>query len=406
MIYADAYGFLPNNDAERNAAALNNAVKNGGEITVSIPGVYEIGDTVFLHSHTSLHFENGVTLKRTESKDGQNGNLFINVGAFTGIRDTDIRLTGLQLITNSVQSTPAEHGCEKTVTGLRAHIAFLYIEDLYLSDITVTDLSLKDYAIQISDFKNAVVERCRLEGLKDGIHFGPGSDFTVRDCAFRTMDDAIALNCSDYSVSNPNLGDIENGLIENCIDLKGDPTEAFFLRILVGGWSKWQAGMTVYHSDAVVHNGRLYRVVMRPDNEAYISNTAPVHEHGFAELDGIRWVRTNIGCDAEALPFTASCRNIRLNNITLQQPRRRQILIYASYDEYLRSYHAGFPMPTVENITLENVQVHCKTQHLLHIQTKTEVITLKNCYLNGSDILQEQNEQMAIYDPAEITVLP
>ncbi len=404
MINAHNYGFSTHNDPEANAAALNAAVKNGGEITVVQPGIYEISETVFLPDHTHLHFAEGVVLKRTESKSGKNGNQFINSGALTGIKNTDIRLTGLHLLTNGVQSTAAETGCEKTVTGLRGHLAFFYIEDLYLSDITITDLSRKDYAIQICNFKNAVLERCHLEGLKDGIHFGPGSDFVVRDCRFRTMDDAIAINCSDYSVSNPNMGDIENGLIENCIDLKGAPTESFFLRILVGGWTQWKSGMTVYHSDAVVHNGKLYRVVMSPDNEAYISTTPPTHEKGFAEIDGIRWVRTHYGYEPDKLPLTASCRNITLRNIALQQPRRNQMLIYASYDEYLRSYHAGFPMPEVKNIIFENVQVHCKTEHLAYVKTKTDSITLKNCHLNGCDIFQEQNEQMEAYPPAEIII--
>ncbi|MBQ3087492.1 MAG: hypothetical protein IJC45_09160 [Clostridia bacterium] len=404
MKNASSFGFLPQNDGIANARSLNAAVAEAGEVVVSVPGIYEIADTVYLHSHTHLHFEKGVTLKRVENPDGQNGNAFINVGAFTGVRDTDIRLTGLHLLTNGTESTPAECGGTKTVTGLRAHVAFLHVENVYVSDMELTDLSPKDYAVQISDFKNATVERCHLEGLKDGIHFGNGSDFVVRDCRFRTADDAIALNCSDYSVSNPSLGDLENGLIENCTDLKGSPTNACFLRILVGGWTAWKKGMTVYHSDAVIHEGKLYRVCMQPDNTAYISCTPPTHEKGFAEYDGIRWVRTNNACAADKLPLSASCRNIVLRNINIQQPRDTQILIYASYDEYLRSYHPGYAMPAVSNIVLENVQVQCKTEHLIRIRTKTEPIILRNCILNGSDIIQQQNEQMEPYAPTPIII--
>lgn len=402
MKNAKDYGFLPCKDGAENASALNEAVKNSGDIIIKIPGIYDISDTVYLKSGTHLHFSEGVTLRRTENASGDNGNLFINVGAFTGEYDEDISITGLHLITNGVQSTPAEIGGTKTITGLRAHIAFLYINNVRLDGIKITDLSLKDYGIQISDFNNAVVENCHIEGLKDGVHFGPGKGFAVRNCAFRTADDAIALNCFDYSVSNPNCGDIKNGIIENCIDLKGEPVDPFFIRILVGGWTKWKQGMTVYHSDAVVHNGRLYRVVMRPDNEAYTSVTPPTHEEGFAEYDGIRWVRTHKGYREDELPLTASCRNITVRNIVFMQPRNTQILIYSAYDEYVRSYHRGYPVPEVKDLIFENLQVLGKTENIVNIITKTDKITFKNCSLNGSKIKQEQNSQMAPYNESII----
>ncbi len=398
------FGFLPSNDAIKNAKALNDAVKDGGDIIVSLPGVYDIGDTVYLKSGTHLYFSEGVTLRRTEDKNGDNGNLFINEGAFTGKYDEDISITGLHLVTNGVQSTPAEIGGTKTITGLRGHIAFLYINNVRLSGIKITDLSLKDYAIQISDFSNATVENCHLEGQKDGVHFGPGKGFAVRNCTFRTDDDAIALNCFDYSVSNPNCGDIEDGIIENCIDLSGEYAEPFFLRILLGGWTKWTKGMTVYHSDAVVHEGRLYRVVMRPDNEAYTSLTPPTHEDGFCELDGIRWVRTHKGYKENELPLTASCRNVTVRNTVLMRPRNTQVLIYSSYDEYVRSYHRGFPVPDVSGIVFENIQILSECKKAVNIITKTDPIVFRNCYLGGSAIHQEQNQQMAPYPESRIII--
>ncbi len=401
---AKHFNFLPENTGKENAAALNEAVGKEKTIEITLPGVYDISDTVFLKSGTHLYFGKGVTIRRIENENGDNGNLFINEGAFTGIYDNDIKIEGLHLVTNSVESTPAEAGGTKTLTGLRAHIAFFYIKNVSLSHITITDLSSKDYAIQISDFEDAEVTHCHIEGKKDGIHFGPGKNFRISDCAFRTDDDAIALNCYDYSVSNPNCGDIENGIIENCIDLNGNHTYSFFLRILVGGWKNWEKGMTVYHSDAVVHNGRLYRVVMHPNNESYISLTPPTHEDGFAELDGIRWVRTHKGYKSDELPHTASCRNVTVKNIVFMRPRNIQMLIYAAYDEYVRSYHRGYPMPEVKNIVFENLQVLCETENIAAIWTKTEPIAFKNCFFGGSGIKQEKNSQMTPYEDTEIII--
>lgn len=401
---AKNYGFLPYNSGKENAAALNNAAEKESEIYITVPGIYLISDTVYLNSNTHIHFCEGVTIKRVPSESGDNGNLFINKGAFSGEYNENISITGLHLITNSVESTPAEAGGTKTITGLRGHLAFLYIKHLKLSDITITDLSPKDYAIQISDFYDAEVLNCHIEGLKDGVHFGPGKKFTVKNCRFRTYDDAIALNCFDYSVSNPNCGDIEDGIIENCIDLKGMPTNSFFIRILVGGWRNWEKGMKVYHSDAVNCNGKIYRVVMRPDNEAYISLTPPTHENGFCTLDGIKWVRTHTGYNGNFLPLTASCRNITVKNTVILQPRQTQILIYSAYDEYVRSYHRGCPVPDIENIVFDNLQITEETENAVNIITKTAPIIFKGCNFDQSKIKQEENSQMTPYEKTKIII--
>ncbi len=401
---AKNFGFSPVNNGAENALALNKAIQNEKVINITVPGIYDIADTVYLRSGTHLYFSEGVTLRRTEAENGDNGNLFVNEGAFTGKYDNDISISGLHLITNGVQSTPAEIGGTKTITGLRGHIALLYVNKVRLSGIKILDLSLKDYAIQISDFTDAVIENCHIEGQKDGVHFGPGKGFRVSGCTFRTDDDAIALNCFDYSVSNPNCGDIEDGVIENCIDLNGEYAEPFFIRILLGGWTEWKKGMTVYHSDAVVHGGKLYRVVMRPDNEAYTSVTPPTHEDGFCELDGIRWVRTHKGYKADALPFTASCRNITVRNTALYRPRNTQVLIYSAYDEYVRSYHRGYPVPDVSGIVFENVQILSNCKKAVNIITRTDPIVFRNCYLGSNIISQEQNLQMSPYPESEIII--
>ncbi len=402
IVNAANCGFLPGADADENSAALNKAAENGGTVRITVPGVYDISEPIYLGSDTALYFAPGVTLRRVPCKNGDNGNAFVNRGAFTGKPDHNIGIYGLTLLVNGTECLRAELGGTKTVIGLRAHISFLYVEDLTLSGITVPDLCKIDYAISVCEFRRALVENCRLEGDKDGVHFGPGTDFTVRNCVFRTTDDAIALNCSDYSISNPTLGSIENGLIENCLDLPDTPTLSMFLRILVGGWKHWEKGMRVFHSDAVIHNGRLYRVVMRPDNESYISDTPPTHETGFAEYDGIRWVRTHLGYAPEALPVTANCRNITVRNCTILRARPRQVLIYASYDEWLHSYHPGCPQPEVKDIRFENVQVLAETEHFIHIETKTENVSVINCALRGSDIIETPNRQMTPYPKAEI----
>lgn len=400
MTDASSFGFLPGKDAAENTQILNDLLAANADVTVTVPGIYDLIGPVFLNSHNHLTFAPGTTVRRIPGPPARNTNLFINRGAFTGVRNEDISLKGLHLVTSGVEHSSPTPDWAGTVTGLRGHVAFLYVRDLVISNMTVSDLGAGDYAIQVSDFENVLIERVRAEGLKDGVHFGPGRHFILRDCAFRTYDDDIALNCSDYSVSNPNLGTIEDGLIENITDLPGQKTDAFFLRFLVGSPRPWTKGMQVYHSDAVVNDGKMYRVVMSPDNRCYTSVTPPTQETGFAELDGITWVRTNLGYSEDELLKPFCCLNIVCRNIFLEQPRELAMLMYMDNSEFLRSYHEGSPIPEIRGIVFENLQVLKPVAHLLDCWTNIGDVTFKNCDLGGADIRIEKNKLLGEYpDP-------
>lgn len=392
---AAEYGFLPENTGIENAAALNRAVLECETVNATKSGVYDISGTVLLPSDTHIKFSEGVILRRSPLPERRlEGNLFINEGAFSGRFNENISLSGAHIIVNGVESAGASPDSPNVIAGLRGHIAFLYIKNLLVEDVTITDIMEKDYAIQISDFENVEVRRVHIEGLKDGVHFGPGRNFAVRDSVFRTYDDAIALNCADYSVSNPNFGSISHGIIENCTELEGYKTEAFFIRILAGTARKWQKGMTVYHSDAILTDSGMYRVVMRPDNTPYISETEPDFPCGYEELDGITWVRTHLGYQRDEIPETAGCSDIICRNITLNNPRRRAVYIYTSFDEYLRSYYKGSKIPKISDITFENIKINAPIERFLAVNTVTSGIKIINSSVDETDILYEKNSQL------------
>ena len=235
----------------------------------------------------------------------------------------------------------------------------------------ITDLLSKDYGIQVSDFENVIIKNVHIEGLKDGVHFGPGRHFVLRNGRFRTGDDAIALNCADYSVSNPNFGTISDGLIENCTELPGFES-MLFIRVLVGTARDWTRGMTVRHSDAVRTKSGMYRVVMRPDDTTYISETEPCFEEACKELDGIFWVKTHLAYTKRQIPLTAGCRDILFRNISLENPREQAVMIYKSDDAYLHSWYPGSETPQVKNIRFENVQILKPIDRFLCIGTPVE----------------------------------
>ena len=92
---------------------------------------------------------------------------------------------------------------------------------------------------------------------------------------FRTFDDPVALNAHDYAVANPQLGWIEDGLIEDCFDLPDKETTGYFCRILAGSWCDWYKGMEIQNSDTVVSNGRIYRAFQQPGwKEIHVCDTS------------------------------------------------------------------------------------------------------------------------------------
>lgn len=363
-------GLSPLNSGAENHRILQDAVDRGGDIFVSEPGIYHVAGTICIGDHTHITFAPGVYLVRESDPDGDT-NFIINSNAYKREYNTDISITGLHLSVNGVERSEED---PKGVLGLRAHIAFMYIRDLVLRDITVLELLKTDYGIQISDFENVTVERIRVEGMKDGIHFGPGRNFTLRHAVFDTFDDPIALNASDYCVSNPNLGTIEDGLIEDCYDLGVDYTDGFCIRILVGAWCDWFEGMEIQHSDAVIHNGKFYRAKMNPDGKTYISNNPPTHETGAAVVDGINWVRTQ-----NDTPHTAQIRNIKIKDIYLRKRREYAFAIYMDRSEFLRSYYPNAETPIQSGVTFENIHVQTHLDHFLWVNAPLNDLTLKNC---------------------------
>lgn len=380
MTNANEYGFLPENNPYKNSEALQKAVDNGGTVQVNVPGIYRISEQIEIGDNTKLVFGEGVVLQREASVTAVNGNAFINKGALNGEYNRNIEIIGLHLECNGIESD--DFGVNSRIAGLRAQIAMIYVEDLKVEGFECHGLLEKDYAIQISAFKNIILNDLYITGNKDGVHLGWGDGFVISNGRFRTFDDPIALNAFDYATSNTHIGWIENGIIENCIDLDDNSTTGFFCRILGGAWCRWHKGMQVQHSDTVAISGRTYRVLMNPkDGQLYTSATPPCHETGIAEYDGINWVAVR---DTEELD--CGCRNITIRNCRLQKKRNIGIAISLNYDTYARSYYPGCVCVPQGNITLENILVENDVDILFHSNYPTENITIKNIDFKNSKL--------------------
>ena len=381
MRNAEDYGFSIYNNADDNSAALNKAVAKGGDVYITAPGVYSVSEPVIIGNDTSIYFGAGVYLKREHCKN-TTGYVFVNEGAYTGIQNKNIMIQGLKLFCNGVESAPAaDNNGDKIVPGLRGHISFYHITNLSIRDCQIPDLPAKDFGIHVCDFENIIIENVRIEGKKDAVHLGCGNKFVIRHGIFKTFDDPIALNAHDYASSNPMLGWITDGIIEDCYDLDDDSTTGFFCRILAGSWCDWQKGMEIQNSDSVVCNNTVYRALMKPDGTVYKSVTPPTHKSGMCIIDGINWVAVQNNQE-----HSCGCKNIHFKDIFIEKNRPVAFSVHFDKDNFSRSYYPNSPAPVQENITFENVIVNKNVSEFLFSITPVDNIKIINSDLGNSFI--------------------
>ena len=387
------FGFSTDAGGIENARALQRAVDGCGTIVVSRPGTYKIADTVYLAGHTSLIFGNNVFLKKVDEQ-GAFTHVLLNRGALTKTYDHNIVVEGLSVIVNGIDCRNFK------VYGLHGQLAFFYVKDLRIQRFRCLDLGKVQYGIHVCTFEDIIIDDVIIKGDKDGVHLGRGKRFVIRNGTFQTFDDAVALNAHDYDVGNPELGWIENGIVEKCFDLAAEKSVGFFCRILAGAWIDWRPGMDVQKSDSVVSHGRIYRVQAKPDGTVYRSITQPTHTSGSQVLDGITW-----GVVQNDATYTAGVRNVVFRDICLEKSRIG-FSIHFDADRYSRSYYPGAIVPQQEQLVFDNIRVlHDQPCELLSIGTPVDVVTISHSSFRNSRIDFPDTRAMSDYLKTHINIL-
>lgn len=389
---AATFGFSPEASGLDNTKALQRAVDQGGTITVSRPGIYNIAGTVYVGGNTSLIFGNNVSLKKV-NEQGAFSQVLLNRGALTKTYDQNITIEGLRIIVNGMDDLAFQ------VYGLRGQLAFFYVKDLRIDRFRCLDLGKLQFGIQVCTFEDLTINDVTIKGDKDGVHLGRGKRFTISNGTFQTFDDAIALNAHDYATSNPELGWIEDGVVEDCHDLDAEKSTGYFCRILAGAWVDWKAGMKVQQSDSVVSDGRIYRVQAKPDGTVYKSITRPSFANNSMVLDGINWsmVQTNV-------TYTAGVRNVVFRDIFLEKPRIG-FSIHFDNDKFSRSYYPGAPIPEQEQLVFDNIHVlYDQKIDFLSIGTPVDVVTIMNSSFRDNSINFHGNQAMPDYLKTRINI--
>ncbi|SMG14147.1 hypothetical protein [Arenibacter troitsensis] len=382
FVDAAEFGFSPNATGVENVKALQKAIDQTGTIIVSQPGVYKVAGTTYIGSNTAIEFGKGVILQKV-NEVGLFSHVLLNKGALTRTWDEHISVKGLHISVNGVVKRYNE------VFGLRGQLAFFYVKDLKIEGFRCYDIEGVQFSIHVCTFEDLLIDDTIMEGDKDGIHLGRGNRFKISNATFKTLDDALALNAHDYANSNPEVGWIENGVIENCNDLSldGQPIVGYFCRILAGAWIDWEEGLELQNADAVVSNGRIYRVDALGDDGKIIkgtwkTKTQPTHKEGTVVLDGIKWVMMQ-----DDVQYTAGVRNVVYRDIFLEKPRS-SFSIHFDNSSWSRSYYPGATIPQQEQLLFDNVKVlHDGELPFVKVNTPVDVFTITNCSLRNSGIL-------------------
>lgn len=380
---AAEFGFSVEATGVANRAALQRAFDAGGLVTVSRPGDYKIAGTVFIGDNTTLDCVTGVRFVKSD-EGGKFSHVILNKGATSKTWNRNIVIRGLEIAVSGMDY------CDWKVFGLRGHLAFFYVKDLRIERFRCLDLGRGQYCIHVCTFEDVIVDDIRIEGWKDGVHFGRGKRFTVRNGVFDTGDDPLALNAHDYASGNPELGWIEDGVIENCHDLANpDKKAGFFCRILAGAWGDWRKDMTVQQGDSVVSEGRLYRVAMNADGKTYVSRTRPTHRSGAEVLDGINWVWVQ-----DEVVYNCGVRNVVFRDCYLHQPRVA-FSVHYDFGAFSRSHYPGAKPPVQEGIVFDNVQIlHDHPSPFLHVNTPVDSLSFVNCAFRKGGIVFASDKDM------------
>lgn len=371
---AASFGFLPTENGVNNVKALQAAVDRRGTIVISKTGTYKMAGTVYIGDSTSLVFGNGVVVEKSGEK-GRFTHLFLNKGALTRTWNHNITLTGLDMRVNDVDMPMS------TIYGLRGHVAFFYVKDLKIERFRCSGLVNGQFALHICTFEDLLIDDAIIKGKKDGIHLGPGKRFKISNCVFQTGDDAIALVPGDWVSANPEFGNLEDGVIENCSDIPDDYLEGAFSKIVASAWLDWKPGILVKHGDAVVSNGRIYRVVASLDNRVYKSVTPPSFEKGMNVLDSINWLMFQ-----KDTIHTAVVRNVVFRDIFLYSQRVPfQLMSYSN--KWAHSYYPGASMPTQGPLSFENITMFSTNKKpLVQISTPCNVLNIRNSILKENSV--------------------
>jgi hypothetical protein len=371
-IDAASFGFLPSASAAVNTLALNNALANGGNVYVKTPGVYDINDTIYIPSNTTLTLPSVFNFRKTVDTFGP---VLMNKGALTGERNTNIKIYGNDCLFCDLNGKENEH---QTVFGMRGVISFLRVDNFVVDDIHYVGSGTFQFFFQLCDVTNGIINKLNIESNKDGIDIvGLASDITITNLITKTADDGVYIGSFGYPSVTPLVGDCKNISITDWTDEYVAGGGGSALRMQCSAWLNWASGNSYQVGDAVTNAGHIYRVM---NVGSFTAANAPIHTSGVVTgADGIQW-----RCLQAGTITSITIDNITVKNLTMNSARRAYTCDADILPLYTRTIYPGaFGNNLVNNITFNNVvwtQAHLWSEQALFVLPSQNIgtFTFKN----------------------------
>ncbi|MCE5332681.1 MAG: hypothetical protein LLF95_11165 [Bacteroidales bacterium] len=357
---AEDEGILPTNTAAQNSTALNAAL-NGGNVALYVgkPGIYQIGAKIKIYDNTLLCNSIGVVYKKTI-----NDYAFVNVGADSRTKNSNIQIHNLEIDSNNLLSTISGLGSPALATyGLRGAVSFFGINNLRLTGY-VKIYNEGDVGVHLADWYDVAVENVFIDSHGDAFHINNGNKLRGKNFEIHSGDDGIPLNACDWINSSPSVGDISDIVIEGYTDFKSDlaETSGQTMRNLLGAWVDWHLGIEVMIGDTVASNGNLYRCYAPYGLTTYISQTEPNRTNDGLQADagGFSWKYTGSAVVNDITIYKANIFDVMINGLHSLTDERHICNFTIDNDQswYGRSLHPEVDVanyPFVKNINFKDV---------------------------------------------------
>jgi hypothetical protein len=345
------YGVSPGASASTNRAGIQSAfdaveTAGGGEVQFNAAGNYLVNDTMLLPSNITVKCADGVVIK----KSGTFGAVFRNKGATTRTFNQNIRLLNLTLDV-SAGGSPSDD-----IYGVMGEVVFYYVKNWLIDRIRCDTVHASQFFIQTCRAEDGVILSPWIYGNKDCLHFSGGTKrVRVIGGRFSGYDDRMALNASDYVECTPEMGDIEDIVYQDCVDLAYTSAYGYASRMLTGSWGNYAGGIaTVRRGTTVVNGGYIYRCTNSVGAGPYTTSVAPTHTTLKQEVtgaDGIKWM-----CYQASGITSASVRRITFRKCRFENPGSGSI-IYGNWisDTYDQSVTPGSEsLSEIDDITFDD----------------------------------------------------
>ena len=370
-------GFKPGADASLIVSVLNEALTNHRDVQIIEPGIYEIDNTIWIPSDTTLTWVAGCTIKKSTGSNFSH--VFANKGMLTLTRNSNITFNGngLRIEVNGIDTYSLTDTAISPVLRLRAQFQFYKVDTFIIDDWYIDDGGVNQFGLCFVDCHFGIISDISVISNKDGIDIISSSDLDFTDIYLKTGDDNFFLGIGYYSTT-PYIADTER-ITFNDVTLEvfeGAPI-GNGARMYIGSWATWLNGRSYNQNESCVNAGKVYTCATVGPT---VASVAPTHSSGhITGADGIDWWWVQDGTITEANISDVTFTNLSLISNTTPAYDRNFIQFYN-----LCVTDGTDGNSIIDNVIFDNASIFAaNTKYFLSHKGHVGTVTIKNTTFTG-----------------------